>query len=85
MNTLKPCSYCGNTSFTYAPNVAVEAGHMTTVLGMPATIGGKSGGHWWTFTLVACTQCGNTLFFTTNAQAIAQRIPGSTVVQAAVG
>lgn len=81
MNTLKPCSYCGNTSFTYVPNIALDAGHMTTVLGVSAKQQGSR--EWWTFTLVACTQCGNTLIFTTNAQSLAQRVAGSTVVQAA--
>jgi hypothetical protein len=81
MNTLKPCSYCGNTSFAYVPNIAVEAGHATTILGMPA----RTGGHdWWLLNMVSCTQCGNTLIFTTNVQQMSQRIPGSTIVQAAV-
>jgi len=80
MNTLKPCSYCGNTSFTYVPNVAMDSGHLTTVLGMRAKQHNTN--EWWTFTLVACTQCGNTLIFTTNAQELSARIPGSTVVQA---
>ena len=81
MNTLKPCSYCGNTSFTYVPDVSVEAGHATTVLGMAA----RTGAHdWWIFTMVSCTQCGNTLIFTKNQQQMSQRIPGSTIVHAAV-
>lgn len=80
MNTLKPCSYCGNTSFTYIPNVAIDAPHMTNVLGITSRVGSTA--TWWAFNLVACTQCGNTLIFTTNAQLLSQRIPGSTAVQA---
>jgi len=50
MNALKPCSYCGNTSFAYVPNIAVEAGRATTILGMPA----RTGGHdWWLLNMVS--------------------------------
>jgi hypothetical protein len=78
MNTLKPCSYCGHTSFNYVPNVAMDYGHLTTVLGMPA----RQGDHWWVVTLVICTQCGNTLTFTTNAQQLCARVPDTKVIHA---
>ncbi|MEB2313959.1 MAG: hypothetical protein OZ921_07700 [Sorangiineae bacterium] len=54
---------------------------MTTVLATSATQHGSR--EWWMFTLVACTQCGNTLIFTTNAERLAQRMARSSTVQAA--
>ena len=83
MNTLKPCGYCGNTSFHYVPNVALDSGHLTTVLGMNAKAHHTN--EWWVFTLVICTQCGNTLTFTANGQDLAGRVPGSKVIQAGMG
>jgi hypothetical protein len=79
MNTLKPCSYCGNTTFNLLPNMALGAGYVTSMLGMRARQDIPS--PFWEFTLVACTQCGNSLLFTTNAPPLAQRIPGSKIVQ----
>jgi hypothetical protein len=80
MNTLKPCSYCGNKTFDYLPNMAVDAGFLTTMLGARVKQGGT--GSWWEFTLVACKQCGNTLIFTTNAQDLSKRVPGSKAIEA---
>jgi hypothetical protein len=82
MNTLKPCSYCGHTSFDYFPNVAMDFGFMSSLLGLRARQGS---GKWWMLTIVACKQCGNTLIFTTNAQELCQHVPGAQVVQAAGG
>ena len=81
MNTLKPCSYCGNTSFNYLPNVTLDAG----ISGGLTAAGALLVKHnkvncWWTFTVVACTQCGNTLLFTTNADAFSKRIDGSKII-----
>ena len=83
MNTLKPCSYCGNTTFHYLPEITVDAGYVTTVLGMRARLNVPNA--WWSFTVVTCTNCGNTLFFMTNAAELAPRIPGAKIIQAGAG
>ena len=78
MNNLRPCSYCGHTQFLYVPNMAFDAGFMTTVLGMNAMeiVKGK---HRWIFTLVSCTNCGNSLIFNTDMGGL-QSMPGARMI-----
>ena len=81
MNNLRPCSYCGHTQFLYVPNMALDAGYMTTVLGMAAMKGGGAAANRWIFTLVSCTNCGNSLIFNTDTTAL-QGIPGAKIIAA---
>jgi hypothetical protein len=82
MNTLKPCSYCGNSTFHYFPDLAFDVHYLSTVLGIPAR---KNAQGWWLHTIVACTSCGNTLVFTKNADQLSSLLPGAKVIQAGVG
>jgi hypothetical protein len=81
MNNLRPCSYCGNTQFLYVPNMAIDPGFMTTVLGMTAMETVKGPSHRWIFTLVSCTKCGNALVFTTDMSGL-QNVPGAKMITA---
>jgi hypothetical protein len=82
MNNLRPCSYCGCTQFLYVPNLAFEAAFMTTVMGMTAWQTMKGGGaNRWIFTLVSCTNCGNSLIFNTDTTGL-QTVPGAKMITA---
>jgi hypothetical protein len=75
----KPCGHCSNATFHVVPNVRVDISVATTVLGMQARRDLK--GVDWIVTIVACTNCGLTQTFTTNAAQLGPHFPGSTTMQ----
>jgi predicted nucleic-acid-binding Zn-ribbon protein len=75
----KPCSHCGGTSFHVLPDLLLEAHKAVVSFGM--TAGSKIPG-WWRLTLVVCTQCTRTEFFTPNIAELASRVDGDYVVNA---
>jgi len=65
------------------PNMQIEVTFMSTLLGMQ--VAERIGGQFWTFTLVACDQCGLTQVFTTNGPQLAQWVPGTGTIAATSG
>jgi hypothetical protein len=78
---VKACDYCNNLTFHYLPDMRLPLEYGTTVLGMSATKHTK--GEFVAFALVVCTNCGQSRMFTTNAQALAQLVPGASVISGA--
>jgi len=73
------CPQCQSNTFVFLPNMQLHVAHGTQMLGMNVSVGGGVGGRFWTFTLVVCSHCTHTTIFTTNAQDLAQHIPGAKV------
>jgi hypothetical protein len=62
------------------PNIAFDAGYMTTLMGMAVmeTVAGK---HRWVFALVSCTNCGHSMIFNTDTAGL-QTLPGAKLIAA---
>ena len=74
--TPRPCLHCGGTRFHVIPGLQLEIWQTSVVLGIQAS-SKKGSGRRWTMTLVACTQCGRTETFTSNAAELASIYEGS--------
>ena len=74
----RPCLHCAGTSFHVIPGVQLEVWRTASVFGMTARQ--RVGGQHWTLTVVACTQCGRTETFTSDAAGLAAQFPGSEIV-----
>jgi hypothetical protein len=68
-------------NFYVLPNIQVEFGTATTVLGMTAHK--KAAGRYWWVTAVVCTQCTRTEMFTPNIAELAQVVPNAQMMSAA--
>ena len=79
MSTPKPCPYCGNTQLLVVPNLAFELSHLSSLIGMKAFK--NVPGIRWQVTLVVCTVCTSTQFFTSNGPELQQHVPGANIIQ----
>lgn len=66
----RPCAHCGGVRFHVIPGMQLEMWQASSLMGM-STSSKVTGGKRWTFTLVACAECGRTETFTTNAAELA--------------
>jgi hypothetical protein len=80
---LRPCVHCGATNFYLLPNIQVEYGTATTVLGMAAHR--HAAGRYWWISAIVCTQCTRTDTYTTNLAELVQVVPNAQVVTATSG
>ncbi len=79
-NAPKPCSYCGHTTYHYFPNMALPVETATTVLGMAAMK--HQAGSFFSFSMIACQNCGLTQMFLTNPDAVMRAVPGAQLIAA---
>lgn len=72
----RPCPHCNCTSFHVIPGVRLETHKLLS--GGAASMKVRGG---WTFTIVACTQCGRTDTFTNEPAALAALFPEAQVIK----
>lgn len=74
----RPCPHCAGTSFHVIPGMQHPVHASIAMHGVVTATKVKE--HRWTFTLVACTSCGRSETFTTDAAQLAAVFPGSQTV-----
>ena len=70
----RPCPHCAGTSFHVIPEVQFEMWRALRGGSMPIT------SRQWTFTFVACAQCGRTDTFTSDPAGLAGQYPGAQLI-----
>ena len=80
---LRTCAHCGTDQFQFFPNLSLDVGLASTMLGMKAT---KNITPRWNFTLVVCNKCGHSQTFTTKECSVdlSKAVPGVTITQLSV-
>lgn len=80
MSAPRPCSYCGNGQFIWAPGLMLEFLQMTKLMGMPSIQGTDYTG----LGLLACTGCRRVELFVEDLQKFS-KLPNASVLQATGG
>ena len=78
----RPCPSCGGVEFDSVPDLSVEL-RAAKAMGRALMHSQISGAHHLIFTLVVCSGCGKTDFYTKNAAAIVAGREGSSHFRAA--